>query len=112
MIVTGNRNSVLVYDHTLKKSVGQFIVQNSDVTHVIWGPNKVAIVSTDIVTIFKENFEKIVTIKEKFPIKSLFWESEGLIFYTTINHLKYGFMNGETGVLKTIDEPFHILKKI
>lgn len=62
--------------------------------------------------IYKENFEKIVVIKEKFPIKSLFWESEGLIFYTTINHLKYGFMNGETGVLKTIDEPFHILKKI
>lgn len=42
----------------------------------------------------------------------MYWESDGLLFYTTINHLKYAFMNGETGVLKTLEEPFHILQKM
>lgn len=97
------RPIILVFDYGLRKSVKQFLVDNTDVTNVVWGPGKVAVICDAVMSIYTDKYEKIVTIKEKFAIKSLFWESEGLIFYTTINHLKYGFMNGETGVLKTID---------
>ena len=34
------------------------------------------------------------------------------MFYTTKNHWKYALLNGETGVLKNIDEPMHLVRKM
>jgi hypothetical protein len=44
----------------------------------------------------------IATIKENFKVISAFWGSEDLLLYTTQNHWKYTFMNGENGLLKTL----------
>ena len=73
------------------------------VKSVVFGPNNnIAVMSKFLIMITDEKLEKIVTIKEKFPVRSVFWESEEILFYTTHNHWKFAFMNGETGVLKTI----------
>jgi coatomer protein complex subunit alpha (xenin) len=56
--------------------------------------------------------EVICTVQEKFSIKSAFWERENLLFYTTKVHWKYALLNGETGVLKTLDEPTRLVKKL
>ena len=54
----------------------------------------------------------MTTIEEKFPVRSAFWESGEILFYTTNNNWKFALMNGETGVLKTIEEPLYLLRKL
>ncbi len=49
---------------------------------------------------------------EKFSIQSAFWERDNLLFYTTKNHWKYALLNGETGVLKTLEQPLHLVRKL
>jgi len=66
----------------------------------------------NIVLVTNHDLDVICSVKEKFSIRSVFWERENLLFYTTKNHWKYCFMNGETGLLKTLNEPMHLVKKI
>lgn len=64
------------------------------------------------IIITNHQFEVITTIKENFPVDSVFWSDEDLLIYTTSNHWKYALMNGETGLLKTLEKSIHLLKKI
>ena len=45
-------------------------------------------------------------------MKSLIWTPDNTILYNTINHIKYGFLNSETGILKCVENPGYILKVI
>jgi coatomer protein complex subunit alpha (xenin) len=51
---------------------------------------------------------KVCTITEKFNIKSVLWR-EGVLLYSTISHLKYALLNGETGILKCTDQKLRIV---
>ncbi len=42
--------------------------------------------------------------KEDSRIKSLLWTNDDIIFYNTHEHLKYGLINGESGMVKTINK--------
>jgi len=62
------------------------------------------------IVILNKSFEQICIITEKFNIKSLIWTPENTILYNTINHVKYGFLNADTGILKCVENPGYILK--
>lgn len=69
---------------------------------MVYGFGKIAVVCRNSIIVTNNRLEKITSIKEKFPIKSAFWNNEDLLIYTTTNHWKYSLMNGETGLLKTL----------
>lgn len=74
--------------------------------------DKIALCGKNILLIATEDLEIVATIHEKFSIQSAFWERDNLLFYTTKNHWKYALTNGETGVLKTLDQPLHLVRKL
>jgi len=82
------------------------------IKQVVKGGEYLALASRNKIVIIDADFNKVCDVTEKFSVKSLFWESDNLLFYTTANHWKYVLMNGETGILKCIEEPLHLVKKI
>ena len=51
-----------------------------------------------------------MVLSEKFNIKSAIWIMDSVVIYCTNNHLKYGLVNGDTGILLCIETPFYLLK--
>lgn len=72
----------------------------------------IALCGKNSILITNQELEVVCTVTEKFSIRSAFWEREDLLFYTTKNHWKYALLNGETGVLKTLEEPMHLVRKL
>lgn len=112
-IVITTLDSVLKYDLKGGRVLGQVEIEpGADIRQVVISKEHVAICGKNILMITNHDFEVISTIREKFSIRSAFWERENLLFYTTKNHWKYALLNGETGVLKTLDKPLHLVKKL
>lgn len=111
IFVTSNNNLLTKYDTNQKAVLAYVEVEDSDVRGIVHGAGKMAIMTKMGILITSQDLQKVTSIKEKFPVKSAFWESDRLLFYTTTNHLKYAFMNGETGVLQTLEQPLHLLLK-
>lgn len=81
------------------------------VKSAIWNKNNsmVALVAKKSIHVMNKSFGKICTITEKFNVKSLIWYGNALI-YTTINHLKFGLLNGDSGIIKCLDENLKVVK--
>jgi hypothetical protein len=75
MLVANHNNRVYKFHRTSKTFLAQIEVDDIEVTDIVFGPNRVAIVTEKTIVIANENLEKISVIKEKFAIKSVFWES-------------------------------------
>lgn len=60
--------------------------------------------------VFTKSMQKVCTISEKFNIKSVYWTpNSNILLYTTINHLKYALLNGESGILRCVDSRLKII---
>lgn len=53
----------------------------------------------------------MATFPEKFNVKSLLWGKDNTtIIYTTINHIKFGLLNGDSGILKCTEQTTRVVK--
>lgn len=43
-------------------------------------------------------------------MKSAAWDDNGVLIYTTLNHIKYCLANGDSGIIRTLDVPVYITK--
>ena len=112
-LIVSTSTAVLMYDLKGNKVFGQVEVEEgADIRQVILSSNNIALCGKNVILVTNYELEVTCTIHEKFTIKSAFWERNNLLFYTTKNHWKYCLMNGETGVLKTLEEPLHLVRKL
>ena len=83
----------------------------STIKQIVW--NKLnsffAIVCKRAIYVYTKNFAKVCQFSEKFNIKSLIWKDDLLVF-STLNHLKYGLLNGEEGIIKCQDNKQRIVQ--
>lgn len=49
-------------------------------------------------------------VHENVRIKSGVWEESGVFVYTTSNHIKYALINGDHGIIRTLDTPIYITR--
>lgn len=71
----------------------------------------VAIVSKRGITILTKSLNKVTSISEKVSIKSVLWtKNDNVLLYTTNNHLKFLLLNGETGVIKSLEHNITLLR--
>lgn len=43
-------------------------------------------------------------------MKSGAWDDSGVFIYTTSNHIKYALLNGDHGIIRTLDLPIYITR--
>lgn len=60
--------------------------------------------------ICNRKLEQLCIIQENVPVKSGAWDDSGVFIYTTSNHIKYALINGDHGIIRTLDLPIYITK--
>jgi coatomer protein complex subunit alpha (xenin) len=102
--------NVVLYDIQAKKNLAELAVNG--VKYVVWSSDglHVALLSKHNVTIVTKNLEQISTLHETIRIKSAAWDDAGVLLYSTLNHIKYSLMNGDNGIVRTLEQTVYLVK--
>ncbi|CAJ2508849.1 Uu.00g138750.m01.CDS01 [Anthostomella pinea] len=102
--------AVYLYDIQQKKSIAELTVNG--VKYVIWSNDGLhaALLSKHNVTIVTKTLEQVSTLHETIRIKSATWDDAGVLLYSTLNHIKYTLMNGDNGIVRTLDQTVYLVR--
>ncbi|KXJ89340.1 coatomer WD associated region-domain-containing protein [Microdochium bolleyi] len=102
--------AVHLYDIQQKKSVAELAVNG--VKYVVWSNDGLhaALLSKHNVTIVTKTLEQVSTLHETIRIKSATWDDAGVLLYSTLNHVKYTLMNGDNGIVRTLDQTVYLVR--
>ncbi|KAI0419887.1 Coatomer, alpha subunit [Xylaria grammica] len=103
-------SAVHLYDIQQKKSTAELAVNG--VKYVVWSNDGLhaALLSKHNVTIVTKTLEQVSTLHETIRIKSATWDDAGVLLYSTLNHIKYTLMNGDNGIVRTLDQTVYLVK--
>lgn len=102
--------AVHLYDIQQKKSTAEFSVNG--VKYVVWSNDGLyaALLSKHNVTIVNKSLEQMCTLHETIRIKSATWDDSGVLLYSTLNHVKYTLLNGDNGIVRTLDQTVYLVR--
>ncbi|KAH7122879.1 coatomer WD associated region-domain-containing protein [Dactylonectria macrodidyma] len=102
--------AVHLYDIQQKKSIAELAV--SGVKYVVWSNDGLyaALLSKHNVTIVTKTLEQVSTLHETIRIKSATWDDAGVLLYSTLNHVKYTLLNGDNGIVRTLDQTVYLVR--
>ncbi|KAI5953132.1 hypothetical protein KGF54_002503 [Candida jiufengensis] len=103
-------HSVINYDVLQRKELAEINVNN--VKYVSWSQDGqyLALLSKHTITIANKDLELITSMHETIRIKSASWDDSGVLLYSTLNHIKYTLLNGDNGIIKTLENTVYITK--
>lgn len=83
-----------------------------NVKYVSWSLDGqyVALMSKHTISIVTKNLEVVTSMHETIRIKSAAWDETGVLIYSTLNHIKYTLLNGDNGIIKTLENTLYINK--
>lgn len=70
----------------------------------------VALLAKHVVNICNRKLQSLCSIHENTRVKSGAWDDSGVFIYTTSNHIKYSLINGDHGIIRTLDLPIYITR--
>jgi coatomer protein complex subunit alpha (xenin) len=102
--------AVHLYDIQQKKSIAELTV--AGVKYVVWSNDGLyaALLSKHNVTIVTKTLEQVSTLHETIRIKSATWDDAGVLLYSTLNHIKYTLLNGDNGIVRTLDQTVYLVR--
>ena len=102
--------TVVLYDIQQKKQLAELTV--SGVKYVAWSNDGLygALLSKHNVTIVTKNLDQVSTLHETIRIKSATWDDTGVLLYSTLNHIKYTLLNGDNGIVRTLDQTVYLVR--
>lgn len=102
--------SVVLYDIQQKKNLAELTING--VKYVVWSNDGLhaALLSKHNVTIVNKSLEQISTLHETIRIKSACWDDAGVLLYSTLNHIKYSLMNGDNGIVRTLEHTVYLVR--
>ncbi|KAF6821408.1 coatomer subunit [Colletotrichum musicola] len=102
--------AVHLYDIQQKKSVAELAVNG--VKYVVWSNDGLyaALLSKHNVTIVTKALDQVSTLHETIRIKSATWDDAGVLLYSTLNHIKYTLLNGDNGIVRTLDQTVYLVR--
>jgi coatomer protein complex subunit alpha (xenin) len=105
-----NPTTVVLYDIQQKKQLAELGV--TGVKYVTWSNDGLyaALLSKHNVTIVTKSLEQVSTLHETIRIKSAAWDDSGVLLYSTLNHIKYTLLNGDNGIVRTLDQTVYLIR--
>jgi coatomer subunit alpha len=102
--------AVHLYDIQQKKTTAELPV--TGVKYVVWSNDGLyaALLSKHNVTIVTKALEQVSSLHETIRIKSATWDDAGLLLYSTLNHVKYTLLNGDNGIVRTLDQTVYLVR--
>ncbi len=82
------------------------------IKYVVWASDmsRVALLSKHAIVLADRKLGHSVTVHETIRVKSGAWDDHGVFIYTTLNHIKYALPNGDSGIIRTLDNPVYLTK--
>jgi len=82
------------------------------IKYVVWSADmtRVALLSKHAIVLADRRLGHSVTVHETIRVKSGAWDDNGVFIYTTLNHIKYALPNGDSGIIRTLDNPIYLTK--
>ncbi|BFZ56746.1 hypothetical protein PYCC9005_003794 [Savitreella phatthalungensis] len=82
------------------------------VKYISWSNDgqHVALISKHNILIATKALVKVCNIHETIRLKSCVWDDSGVLIYNHLNHLKYSLVNGDKGIIKTLDDTIYLTK--
>uniref|UniRef100_A0A1B6DMQ1 Coatomer subunit alpha n=1 Tax=Clastoptera arizonana TaxID=38151 RepID=A0A1B6DMQ1_9HEMI len=110
MLLLRDPDNMIYFDVQQKRVLAQ--VKISKCRYVVWSSDMtaVALLAKHTVTICNRKMETLCSIHENTRVKSGAWDESGVFIYTTSNHIKYAIINGDHGIIRTLDLPIYITK--
>lgn len=102
---------VQLYDVQQQRALAQLLVPASGgVRYAYWSPDMshLALVCKQSMVLTTKKLVQKCLITETTPIKSGAWDESGVFVYATLTHLKYALVQGDHGIIRTIDEPLYV----
>ncbi|CCD22367.1 coatomer subunit alpha NDAI_0A02090 [Naumovozyma dairenensis CBS 421] len=101
---------VVLFDVQQGKKLGKIAAKN--VKYVSWSLDgqHVALMSKHTITIANKKLELVNSMHETIRIKSAAWDESGVLIYSTLNHIRYSLLNGERGIIKTLEKTLYITR--
>lgn len=102
-------SSLSIYSLASGRSVST-LKNTKPIRQAVWSPDGqyVAFFSKMFLYLCDRQMEIKASIHETVRIKSGAWEEEGVFIYTTSTHIKYSLLNGDHGIIRTLDLPIYI----
>lgn len=103
-------DKLVLFEQQSRRVLGEITAPK--VKSVSWSSTGLcAIMCRDGIIISDRNMEQLCSVSETVRVKSGAWDSSGNIFiYTTTNHVKYCLANGDTGIIRTLEQPIYVTK--
>lgn len=103
-------DGVTLFDVHQKRTLAH--IKIAKCRYAIWSPDMahVALLAKHTVLIANRKLESYCSIHENTRVKSGAWDESGVFIYTTSNHIKYAILNGDHGIIRTLDLPIYITK--
>lgn len=103
-------NTVYLYDMQRKETT--YDLQVAGVKYMVLSKDggHMALLSKHNVTIVTKTLEKVSAIHETIRIKSAAWDDAGVLLYSTLNHIKYSLLNGDNGIVRTLDQTVYLVR--
>lgn len=101
---------VTLYDVQQKRVLGSVRIPKAK--YVIWSNDMayLAILAKHQILICDRKLDQLCSITENIRVKSGSWDDSNVFIYTTSNHIKYALINGDHGIIRTLDLPVYITK--
>ncbi|CAO1621801.1 unnamed protein product [Sympodiomycopsis kandeliae] len=109
-LLLATATNVALFDIQQQKVLAE--VNSPLVKYVFWSMDNshVALLAKHTVTLADRTLTKSTVIHETIRIKSAAWDDNGVLLYSTLNHIKYALPNGDSGIIKTLDQPVYITR--
>ncbi|OLY80440.1 Coatomer subunit alpha [Smittium mucronatum] len=107
-LILANSSFCVLFD-TQTRALGKELPA-PNVKYIYWSPDfsSVALLSKHSIIIANKNLQQVCTVHESIRIKSAVWASNDVLLYTTLSHLKFLLKQGDSGSIKTIDNPVYL----
>ncbi|XP_075243514.1 coatomer subunit alpha-like isoform X2 [Convolutriloba macropyga] len=110
MLLLKEMDQVTLYDVQQRRPLAA--VKMAKVKYAIWSTDMtyLALFSKSMITIVNKKMEILCQVNESIRVKSGIWDESGVFIYTTSNHIKYTLINGDHGIIRTLDLPVYLTK--
>ncbi len=110
LLLIRENDHISLYDAQQKRSLAS--VRVGKAKYAIWSNdmNYLSLLAKHQLVICNRKLEQLCIIQENVPVKSGAWDDSGVFIYTTSNHIKYALINGDHGIIRTLDLPIYITK--
>ncbi|KAI8321442.1 coatomer protein alpha subunit [Martensiomyces pterosporus] len=109
-ILLATATSVVLFDVQTRQTVAE--ISAAPVKYIVWSNDMstVALLCKHTITLATKQLEQLCQVHETIRIKSAVWDDSGVLLYTTLNHVKFALPQGDTGIIRTIDNPVYLVR--